>query len=174
MLSSAKTARSGFASCRVCILTSVVRRCEVEGTECALTDLHADFCSFACTAKFTGVHLLLSALSRGSLLSHPCLTHLSSRLWCPLPPSPHTPGPLPSPIPGEMTLSMKQTRTNLASASALWMRPLSCDVTERKLFGVHVCMRARVRACDRERMTQGGRACVMQQGFACVWDMHSG
>lgn len=153
MLSSAKTARSGFASSRICILTSVVRRCEVEGAERALTDLHADFCSFARTAKFTGVHLLLlSALSRGSLLSHPCLTHLSSRLWCPLPPSPHTPGPLPSPIPGEMTLSTKQTRTNLVSASALWMRPLSCDVTEKKLFGVHVflCVRVCMRVTGRE------------------------
>lgn len=133
----AKTARSGCASSRFCIFNLVVRRCEVEGTECALTDLHADFCSFACTAKFTGVHhLLLSPLSRGSLLS-PSLSHSSLLTAAVPPPSPtHTRSSSITHPRGND--SMKQTRTNLASASALWL----CDVTGKKLFKC-----ARLRAC---------------------------
>lgn len=71
---------------------------------------------------------------------HRCLTHLSSRLRSP-PPSPtHTRSSSITHPRGND--SMKQTRTNLASASALWL----CDVTGKKLFKC-----ARLRACVWQR-----------------------
>lgn len=142
-------------------------------TAAALTDLHADFCSPAHTAKFTRVHLLLlSPLSRGSLLS-PSLSH--SSLLTRTPPPPPNPGRLPSPFPGEMTLSMKQTCTNLASASALWLWPRLCDVIEEKLFGVCVCVCVRGwGGRERDSVWVCVNKWVSHWGLACVWDMQSG
>lgn len=140
---SAKTARSGFASSRVCVLTSVGRRCEVEGTERALTDLHADFCSFARIANSPEfIFFFCPHCAEARYCLHPCLTRVS--LLCGPPPPPHTPGPLPSSIPGETALSMKQTLH-------LPLRFGCSDDTGEKLLTCTFCARLWQRRNDTDR-----------------------
>lgn len=118
------------------------------------------------SVKFTRVHLSLSPLSKGLLLS-PSLSHLAAVSLLP----PHT-GPLPLLIPGEMTLSIKQTRSNLASASTLWLWPLVwCQWRVAfQCARLCVCVWQREREWHRERE----RLCVSQWGFACVLDRQNG